>query len=214
MSKIRMHLPYDLRQITVSHVEKSLQPLDISIDSDTNSTGSNTISSPQWTTFKGAVNNKNVSVHILIPSKDCIMKGIMEDYRKNSTQRDLLKEHEQQRDVLYLLCREGKTPLVLPLVAFQCRPLPPFYITLQDQNSVLLSDYLLSKRNWKDWVPFRKLCTMAADILNAVKFLHSRDIIHRGLTASCFSVREDGSVYLSNLVTASDGHLSEFIAGK
>lgn len=119
MSKIRMHLPYDLRQITVSHVEKSLQPLDISIDSDTNSTGSNTISSPQWTTFKGAVNNKNVSVHILIPSKDCIMKGIMEDYRKNSTQKDLLKEHEQQRDVLYLLCREGKTPLVLPLVAFQ-----------------------------------------------------------------------------------------------
>lgn len=54
---------------------------------------------------------------------------------------------------------------------------------------------------------------MAADILNAVKFLHSRDIVHRALTASCFSVKEDGSVYLSNLATASDNHFSEFIAG-
>lgn len=33
--------------------------------------------------FKGVVNNKDVSVYIFILFKDCIMKGIMEDYRKN-----------------------------------------------------------------------------------------------------------------------------------
>lgn len=115
--------------------------------------------------------------------------------------------------MLHLLCSGGMTPLVLPLVAFQCRPLPPFYITIQDRNHIPMLEYLLSKRKEKDWIPFEKLFTMAADILNAVKFLHSRDIVHRALTASCFSVRENGSVYLSNLATASDGHFSEFIAG-
>lgn len=213
LSKNKMHLPFDLTQTTVSHIEKSLHPLNITIDKDSYDTSDNTPLHPHWNTFKGTFDNYNVNVHILVPSKNCVMKGVMEDYRENLALKEILKEHEQQRDMLYLLCSGGETPLVLPLVAFQCRPLPPFYITLQDRSHITLLEYLLSKRKEKDWIPSEKLCMMAADILNAVKFLHSRDIVHRALTASCFSVKEDGSVYLSNLATASDNHFSEFIAG-
>lgn len=70
----------------------------------------------------------------------------------------------------------------------------------------------MSKRKEKDWISFEKLCTMVADILNAVKFLHSRDIVHRAFTASSFSVKEDGSV-ICQILPLHQMVISEFIAG-
>jgi serine/threonine protein kinase len=78
---------------------------------------------------------------------------------------------------------------------------------------MLLSEYLLKKRNEKEWIPFQRLVTMAADIINAVIFLHSKGIIHRGLTTASFSISKDGQIVISSLITASEGHVSEFIAG-
>lgn len=136
LSKNKMHLHFDLRPTTVSYIEKSLHPLNITIDKDSYVISGNTPLPPHWNTFKGTFDDYNVNVHILLPSKNCVMKGVMEDYRENLALKEILKEHEQQRDMLHLLCSGGMTPLLLPLVAFQCRPLPPFYITMQYRNHV------------------------------------------------------------------------------
>ncbi|XP_062611363.1 uncharacterized protein LOC134273196 [Saccostrea cucullata] len=211
--KNNSHSPFDLRQITVSHVEKLLHPLNISIEKDECVTNDNAPVPPNWCRFSGTINdNKDVNIQILLPSKNCIMKGIMEDYRENSVEKDIMRDHEKQRDMLHLLCREGMTSHVLPLVGFQCRPLPLFFVTQTSRDSMLLSDFLLQKRSIKDWLSIQKLSAMAADIISAVDFLHFKGIVHRGLTTSSFSINKEGQIIISGLVTASEGHSSEFVA--
>lgn len=60
LSKNKMHLHFDLRQTTVSHIEKSLHPLNITIDKDSYVISGNTPLPPHWNTFKGTIDDYNV----------------------------------------------------------------------------------------------------------------------------------------------------------
>lgn len=168
---------------------------------------------PTWVTFAGTFSeDRRVVLKVLVPTLHCIAGGNMADYKHKADKRET-RRHLNCLDVMKHL-QDGKSHHnLIELLAFQCRPLPIFYVT--DYSFYHdLNYYLLDVRRVCRWLTPRELVTIVADAVDAVCFLHSRHVIHRNLTTFAFCMRANNhtialhDLTLANVLEKDTGFLS------
>jgi tRNA A-37 threonylcarbamoyl transferase component Bud32 len=87
-----------------------------------------------------------------------------------------------------------------------------FYITDKSTDHDLNS-HLLDARKLKCWISNRELITMVADAVDAVSFLHSKQVVHRNLTTYAFSLRRKNIVLHDFSVAEIIDKITGFISG-
>lgn len=182
----------DIRGKVSKHILQRLAVLNFKLDGIIDQSP-NVGLEPSWVTFAGTVSeDKHVVMHGLIPTLHCIAEGSMEDYKRRANKNET-KKHLNTLDILRHLQDEKLHLNLIQLIAFQCRPLPMFYIIdkSMDHN---LNSHLIDARTLKFWISNRELITMVCDAVDAVSFLHSKQVVHRNLTTCAFSLRNKSIV--------------------
>lgn len=150
---------------------------------------------PVWHTIHGSIlGHDDVTLHILLPSRECLSKGKMGNYKDRANKEDT-RYHENTVEILRHLSSKKNKSQIVKLFAYQLRPMPFMYaIERLQQHS--LSTYLRRQRKKEEWLTVRTLVPMACDIVHAVDFIHKEGVVHRNLTASGFSCRKDRTIVL------------------
>lgn len=201
----------DIRGKVSKHILQQLAVINFKLDGIIHQS-SNVGLEPSWVTFAGTVSeDKHVVMHGLIPTLHCIVEGSMEDYKRRANKNETRK-HLNTLDILKHLQDEKLHHNLIQLIAFQCRPLPMFYITdkSMDYN---LNSHLLDARQHFTWISYRELITMVADAVDAVSFLHSKQVVHRNLTTCAFSLRNNTIVLHDLSVAEIIDNSTRFISG-
>ncbi|XP_063441987.1 uncharacterized protein LOC134722309 [Mytilus trossulus] len=204
------HLSKDIREKVSKHIVHQLSVINFKIDGVIHQSA-NVGLEPSWVKFAGTVSEeKNVVLHALIPTLHCISEGSMKDYKYKANKGETRK-HLNTLDILRHLQDEKIHHNLIQLIAFQCRPLPIFYITDQSIDYDL-NAHLLDARKVFRWISYRELTTMVADAVNAVGYLHNKDVIHRNVTTFAFSLRKNNVVLHDFSVSKVLGNNTGFIS--
>ena len=201
----------DIRGKVSKHILQQLAVINFKLDGIIHQS-SNVGLEPSWVTFAGTVSeDKHVVMHGLIPTLHCIAEGSMEDYKRRAN-KNQTRKHLNTLDILKHLQDEKLHHNLIQLIAFQCRPLPMFYITDKSTDHDLNS-HLLDARKHFSWISNRELITMVADAVDAVSFLHSKQVVHRNLTTCAFSLRKKSIVLHDFSVAEIIDNSTGFISG-
>lgn len=201
----------DIRGKVSKHILQQLAVINFKLDGIIHQS-SNVGLEPSWVTFSGTVSeDKHVVMHGLIPTLHCIAEGSMKDYKRRAN-KNQTRKHLNTLDILKHLQDEKPHHNLIQLIAFQCRPLPMFYITDKSMDHSLNS-HLLDARKRFCWISNRELITMVADVVDAVSFLHSKQVVHRNLTTCAFSLREKNIVLHDFSVAEIIDNSTGFISG-
>ncbi|XP_076110877.1 uncharacterized protein LOC143079424 [Mytilus galloprovincialis] len=204
------HRSKDIREKASKHIVHLLSAINFKIDGVIYQSA-NVGLEPSWVKFGGTVSeDKNVVLYALIPTLHCISEGSMTDY-KHKANKGETRKHLNTLDILRHLQDEKVHHNLIQLIAFQCRPLPIFYITDQSIDYDL-NAHLLDARRVFRWISCRELTTMVSDAVDAVGFLHSKAVIHRNVTTFAFSLRKNNVVLHDFSVSKVLGNNTGFIS--
>ncbi|CAC5409130.1 ABL1 [Mytilus coruscus] len=204
------HRSKDIREKVSKHIVHHLSAINFKIDGVIHQSA-NVGLEPSWVKFAGTVSEeKNVVMHALIPTLHCISEGSMTDY-KHKANKSETRKHLNTLDILRHLQDEKVHHNLIQLMAFQCRPLPIFYITDQSIDYDL-NAHLLDARKVFKWISCRELTTMVADAVDAVGYLHNKAVIHRNVTTFAFSLRKNNVVLHDFSVSKVLGNNTGFIS--
>lgn len=211
--QINKYCSKDIREQVSKYIVQQLAIVNFKIDGVL-TPESNVRLEPTWLTFAGTVSeNHGVVLHVLVPTLHCIAEGSMTDYKHKADQKETMK-HLNSLDILKHLQDAKKHMNLIELLAFQCRPLPIFYVTDHSVGHDLNS-YLLDSRRVFKWLSQRELITIVADAVDAISFLHSRKVIHRNLTSFAFCMRKQNTIALHDFTLAKVlGNNTGFVSGK
>ncbi|OWF48174.1 uncharacterized protein LOC110453416 [Mizuhopecten yessoensis] len=195
-----------LQNKTLDHIEQLLQPLNFRI---LRADYVPSIAfSPAWCTLHGtATGPRDVTLHCLLPSMQCLLGGSMADYKVKADKVDT-KYEINTLEILRIIQAEGNHQSILSLHAYQCRPLPLFFVVDRYKGADLFS-YLHQRRKDNNWINLSALASIAYDILSAVDFLHSKKVLHRNLTASSFALDHNKRIVLTDFSIAKHVDASE-----
>ncbi|XP_052063477.1 uncharacterized protein LOC127703094 isoform X2 [Mytilus californianus] len=204
------HMSKDIREKVSKNIVHQLSVINFKIDGVIHQSA-NVGLEPSWVTFAGTVSEeKNVVMHALIPTLHCISEGSMADY-KHKANKGETRKHLNTLDILRHLQDEKVHHNLIQLIAFQCRPLPIFYITDQSIDYDL-NAHLLDARKVFKWISYRELTTMVADAVDAVGYLHNKAVIHRNVTTFAYSLRKNNVVLHDFSVSKVLGNNTGFIS--
>ncbi|CAG2248284.1 unnamed protein product [Mytilus edulis] len=204
------HMSKDIREKVSKHIVHQLSVINFKIDGVIHQSA-NVGLEPSWVKFAGTVSEeRNVVLHALIPTLHCISEGSMKDYKYKANKGETRK-HLNTLDILRHLQDEKIHHNLIQLIAFQCRPLPIFYITDQSIDYDL-NAHLLDARKVFRWISYRELTTMVSDAVNAVGYLHNKAVIHRNVTTFAFSLRKNNVVLHDFSVSKVLGNNTGFIS--
>lgn len=190
----------EIRQRFVKTISLKLHPINFKIRISSVELGEDF--KPEWTDYEGTLADSTiVTMHMLLPTLNALSKGDVDEYIRKSKKYDT-DRHTSALQVLHSL-HEGVTHrCIMQLFAFQCRPIPLFYVTEKSKDPDLLT-YLLNSRHVENQLQTHRLLELVVDIIEAVIFLHEHKIIHRNLTCSAFSIRHEGrTVFLHDFSLA------------
>ncbi|XP_060081850.1 uncharacterized protein LOC132561138 [Ylistrum balloti] len=195
-----------LQNKTLEYIEQMLQPLSFRfLRADF---VPSIALSPAWCTLHGtAIGSRDVTLHCLLPSLQCLLDGSMADYKVKADQKDT-KFEINTLEILRIIQAENNHPGILSLHAYQCRPMPLFFVVDRYKGSDLFS-YLHQRRKDNNWINLSALAKLASEVLSAVDFLHSKKVIHRNLTATSFALDSKKSLVLTDFSIAKHVNASE-----
>lgn len=156
---------------------------------------------PEWHSLNGTLCGAiNVELNVLLPSQECLSLGCMNDYKRRADD-SATKSKITSLEILLHLQKTGCHNNVVRLIAYQSRPMPLFYIkeNFPGQN---FQSFLLTKRKNQDWLSCTELKILVVDIVHALEYLHSKNVIHCDLKASSFSLTTDRRIVLTDLQIA------------
>ena len=196
----------DMGMIVRSHIQSKLQAgrLFISREVHCYSGGKEHRHKPHWSDCNGVFGTTEVSLKILVPTQNCVAKGIDDKYKHQLT-----IDNERFDNTLTILSdvnRNGKNRNIATLVSFQQTNMPLFY-AIQTDGVVNLLQFLLERRAEKQWCCMTNLGGYVLDAISAIGYLHSRNIVHRDITACRFNISPETShVILTDLRLAKKLH--------
>ncbi|XP_063439945.1 uncharacterized protein LOC134721119 [Mytilus trossulus] len=202
---------YEIRQRFVKTISLKLHPINFKIRISSVELGEDF--KPEWVDYEATLANSTiVTMHMLLPTLNALSKGDVDEYIRKSKKYET-DRHTSALQVLHSL-HEGVTHrCIIQLFAFQCRPIPLFYVTEKSKDPDLLT-YLLNSRHVENQLQTHRLLELVLDIIEAVLFLHEHKFIHRNLTCSAFSIRHQGrTVFLHDfsLATSHTSNISEVV---
>ncbi|KAK3595292.1 hypothetical protein CHS0354_010902 [Potamilus streckersoni] len=152
---------------------------------------SSDVGHPFWIIMFGNFGDVRVKINCLIPTKHCVIKLFSEDYKSKADRNQTADNWNTFVTLKSVQCCGGHDNIV-KLLAYQYFPLPFFFILEHQPNKNFL-EWLLSHRKGNTWMRSETLIFMIKDVVSAVKFLHTNNILHRDLTA-CRCVISDESL--------------------
>ncbi|XP_033754779.1 uncharacterized protein LOC117337775 [Pecten maximus] len=195
-----------LQNKTIEYIETLLQPLSFQI---LRADFVPSIAfSPAWCTLHGtSIGHRDVTLHCLLPSLQCLLDGSMADYKVKAN-KDETKFEINTLEILRTIQAEGNHPGILALHAYQCRPIPLFFVVDRYKGADLFS-YLHQRRKDKNWINLSALAKIASEVISAVDFLHLKKVVHRNLTASSFALDSRRRLVLTDFSIAKHVDASE-----
>ncbi|XP_069114479.1 uncharacterized protein [Argopecten irradians] len=195
-----------LQNKTIEYIEQLLQPLHFQI-LRADFVPSNAFS-PAWCTLHGtSIVHRSVTLHCLLPSLQCLLDGTMSDYKLKANKEDT-KYEINTLEILRIIQAERNHPGILSLHAYQCRPIPLFFVVDRFKGADLFS-YLHQRRKDKNWINLSALAKISSEVVSAVDFLHSKKVIHRNITASSFALDSRKRLILTDFSIAKHVDASE-----
>ncbi|KAL3868103.1 hypothetical protein ACJMK2_040939 [Sinanodonta woodiana] len=144
---------------------------------------------PAWAMHSGSMGSQEVDVWCLIPSNQCILDRFQEDY-KDKADKSETDAALNTLETLRSLQRNGIHEHVVQLLAYQCLPMPLFFV-VENPNGVNLLKYLIFRRENKEWLNYSQLAHIVSDSLRAIRYLHDNDVLHRDITTNQFKICPD-----------------------
>ena len=175
----------DLRKIAHSVLQNSCKNGKLFITKEVQCYGSEKDRQlPRWSECKGVFGNTEVRMKILVPTKNCIAKGVDKDITRQT------EGHERFSNTLTVLSnihKFGGHDNIAKLLSYQQTHIPLFYAVQEDDAKNLLS-FLLERREQKRWCCCPELLHFIRDALSAMCYLHSNKMIHRDITSCRFDL--------------------------
>ncbi|CAC5409129.1 unnamed protein product [Mytilus coruscus] len=201
----------EIRQRFVKTISLKLHPINFKVRIGSVEIGEDF--KPEWVDYEGTMADSTiVTMHMLLPTLNALSKGDVEEYILKSKKYET-DRHTSALQVLHSLHEDVTHRCIMQLFAFQCRPIPLFYVTEKSRDPDLLT-YLLNSRHVENQLQTHRLLELVVDIIEAVLFLHTHKIIHRNLTCSAFSIRHQGkTVFLHDfsLATSQTSDIAEVV---
>ena len=207
----------DMGRVTRSYVEDKLRNGQLYISEEVQCFGSkeDKLHKPHWSDCKGIFGEVEIRIKLLVPTKNCISKSIDAKYKARQ-----IAGHERFDNSLNIISHvhqnNGFHENIATLLAFQTNQMPLFY-AIQADGTINFLQYLLRRRDRKEWLSFSTLCAYIKDAIAAITYLHSNNIVHRDITACRFELQEEQSrLKLTDFRLAKklDTHTDELCLGK
>ena len=183
----------DMGRVTRSYVEDKLQNGHLFISEEVQCFGSekDKLQNPHWSDCKGIFGEIEMRIKLLVPTKNCVAKSIDAKYKARQ-----LAGHERFDNSMNILSHvhrnNGFHENIAKLLAFQTNQMPLFY-AIQADGAINFLQYLIRRRNCKEWLPFITLTAYIKEAIAAITYLHSNNIVHRDITAYRFELQEEQS---------------------
>ena len=182
-----------LSDLTLGHLEHALQSVGFcrTPRSSAQSGSPETRDDCFWNEVDALLNGKPVEGVIYVPRASCManvpLHKCMNEHpglREESVSRSIeLAENAERHKNNFnnLLELSPRSQHIVQLLALQYDPVP-FYITEAVEGHRLLM-HILECRHAKSWLPVQTVVAAAKDIVQALRFLESRDMVCRDVTA-------------------------------
>ncbi|KAK3612307.1 hypothetical protein CHS0354_011025 [Potamilus streckersoni] len=144
---------------------------------------------PSWAMHSGSMGSQEVDIWCLIPSNQCILDRFQEDYKDKADKRET-DAALNTLETLRSLQRNGVHEHVVQLLAYQCLPMPLFFV-VENPHGVKLLKYLIFRRENKEWLSYSQLAHIVTESLRAIRYLHDNDVLHRDVTTAQFKLCPD-----------------------
>ena len=176
----------DMQKITCSVLQTSCQSGQLFITKEAQYYGHEKGRlTPRWSDCKGVFGETEVGMKILVPTKNCVAKGVDDNYKAQQT--DGHEKFGNTISILSDLHQNGGHDNIARLLSYQVTQMPLFY-AVQTDGAMNFLTFLLARREQKRWCCLTDLYHYIRDAVSAMCYLHSNNMIHRDITSCRFDV--------------------------